>query len=344
MTKEIESAHANRKNEHIFLALKQAKQNRFSSSIFDLIRLERPAVPSVQVGEIDVSTSLLGQKFQWPFFIEAMTGGSNRALEINDQLSKVAKKYNLAMAVGSQSIALKEPKTAKSFEIVRNNNPEGFIMANIGIGHDYKHAQEVVDMINADALEIHINAAQELSTSDGERDFSTWLEKLKEIIANVSVPVILKEVGYGFSNDSLIQLDQLKPAAINVAGAGGTDFGLIETTRSPKTIFPVQENPDTNILSNRNIGIPTPEVLINAKNIGIKTDVIANGGIISTMDVVKSLVLGSKFVGVAGHFLDALNNHRLEQEIEVWQEQLPLLFALYNSKNIEQLQETKFLI
>ncbi|MDR2661015.1 MAG: type 2 isopentenyl-diphosphate Delta-isomerase [Lactobacillaceae bacterium] len=338
--KKIESALSQKKNEHIFLALKQWKNIESKKTNFSKVFLDRPSLLTIDYKNIDLSTNFLNHQFKWPFYIEAMSGGSSLGYQLNDELSKIAREFDLAMAVGSQSIALKQTdkQTIESFKIVRKNNPNGFIFANIGIGHNANEAQQAIDMIEANVLEIHINPVQELSTSDGDRNFSNWNETLQDIIENIKIPIIIKEVGFGFSKNSLLKLDNLNVAAINVAGSGGTDFGLIESTRSPNKTWGEQVK---NISSNQNslFTNPTYEILKNARNLNLKTPLIANGGIASADDVFKSLALGSHLVGVAGYFLYLWKNKKLAEEIRNWQTQLPFLYASFNAENLNDLHQ-----
>ncbi|MDR0899945.1 MAG: type 2 isopentenyl-diphosphate Delta-isomerase [Lactobacillaceae bacterium] len=324
MSEKIESAHAHRKNEHISLALQQWKSGDLGNALQDL-ELVRPLIPSSSVSEVDTSVDIFNYHFAWPFYIEAMTGGSQLSSKINQDLSEIAKKYDLAMAVGSQSIALKEKDSIESFTVVRKNNPNGFLFSNIGIGHSGKEAQAAVDMIEANALEVHINAAQEIAAPDGDRDFNSWLESLQDIIETVNVPVVVKEVGFGMDLESIQEIAKLNPAAINVSGNNGTDFGKIEEDRNHDIDFWLDD-----ILSNKKIGISTLESLNNAAEANLEIPYIANGGISNPMDVFKSQMLGASLIGVAGYFLWQYNQRQLEQTIERWQKQLPMLYALYN--------------
>ena len=156
--------------------------------------------------------------WQYPFYIEAMTGGSEKTGEINQQLAVAARETGLAMAVGSESIcAIKEPAQATSLQIAREVNPDGFLMANIGAGHSAANAQRAVDLIHADALEVHVNAAQETVMPEGDESFY-WKDNIKEIVEYVKVPVIVKEVGFGMDAQSINELAEMGVQYVNIGG------------------------------------------------------------------------------------------------------------------------------
>lgn len=355
-SKKIESAHAHRKDEHLSLVIWQWR-HKLPLSGLQFVRLDRPVLPNVNADDVNHSVNLFGNHFQWPFYIEAMTGGSFRTGVINQKLAGIAKKYNLAMAVGSESISISEKKTVKSFSIVREENPDGFIFANIGAGHSVEDAKEAIRIVDANALEIHLNAVQELSMSEGDRDFTSWKKNISNIIEQVNVPVILKEVGFGMSKKSVADLAGLHPAAINVAGAGGTDFGRIEETRNRQSFWETIDQEDQNeqdqeeeiddpefqsiLTSNTNLGIITSDSLRFAKQANTGLPIIANGGITNSLEVFNALALGAKMAGIAGYFLFQLSQNKLEKTIESWQKQLPLLYAAYGATKSEQISQLK---
>ncbi|MDN6967461.1 type 2 isopentenyl-diphosphate Delta-isomerase [Oenococcus sp. UCMA 17063] len=355
-SKKIESAHAHRKDEHLSLVIWQWR-HKLPLSGLQFVRLDRPVLPNVNAKDVNHSVNLFGNHFQWPFYIEAMTGGSFRTGVINQKLAGIAKKYNLAMAVGSESISISEKETVKSFSVVREENPDGFIFANIGAGHSVEDAKEAIKIVDANALEIHLNAIQELSMSEGDRDFTSWKKNISNIIEQVNVPVILKEVGFGMSKKSVAALASLHPAAINIAGAGGTDFGRIEETRNRQSFWETIDQEDQNeqdqeeeiddpefqsiLTSNTNLGIITSDSLRFAKQANTGLPIIANGGITNSLEVFNALALGAKMAGIAGYFLFQLSQNKLEKTIESWQKQLPLLYAAYGVTKSEQISQLR---
>lgn len=327
-----ESKQAHRKDEHLSLGVNLWRQTEHLQigATFSDIRWLPETFPEMAVTDVDVSAKLFNHQFNWPFYIEAMTGGSDLTGRINGQLAEVAKQTNLAMAVGSQSIALKESAAAKTFKIVRKNHPNGFLIANLGADHPIKNVREAIDMIDANAIEMHVNVAQELVMSEGDREFY-WLDNLATIIAKSPVPVIIKEVGFGMSTSAFNTLNKLAPAAINVGGGNGTNFAIIERRRNrPIDPFNIDQ-----------YGLSTVESLLSAQLVKNKIPLIATGGIQSANDIVTSLMLGSTLTSSAGFILETLMDQgqpALIKQIESWQMALPRLFTLLGAKNSLALQ------
>lgn len=330
-----ESNQAHRKDEHLSLGVNIWRQNKRLQvgANFDDIRWLPDTFPEMSVSDVDLGVMLLNHHFDWPFYIEAMTGGSHLTSRINGQLAQVAQKTNLAMAVGSQSIALKESDAVASFKIARQNNPDGFLIANLGADHSIKNVRDAIDMIDANAIEMHVNVAQELVMAEGDREFY-WLDNLSTIIAKSPVPVIIKEVGFGMSNQAFKTIKQLAPAAINVGGANGTNFAVIERRRN--------RQPDTFNIDQ--YGLSTVESLLSAQFSNNQIPLIATGGIQSANDIITSLMLGASLTSSAGFMLATLMDKgetALIQQIEDWQRALPRLFTLLGAKNGQSLQHAE---
>ena len=199
--------HQHRKDEHLSLAYKYWKEERNQTLglTFSDVRIIPNTLPELSTEKVELSSKVFGQDFEFPFYIEAMTGGGERADKINQTLAESAKNQHLAMAVGSQSIALKFPELAAGFKEVRKIHSSGFLFANLGAGHSLENAKRAVEMIEANALEIHVNTAQELPMDEGDREFY-WLENINEIASQLEVPVIVKEVGFGISQKTFKEL------------------------------------------------------------------------------------------------------------------------------------------
>lgn len=319
-----QSIGSHRKDEHLFLAEKYFKNA--ATADFQGVRLLHNALPETSVDAVDVAT---GAPFgwQWPFYINAMTGGSPTTGKYNAELGTLAKNAHLAIASGSQAVALREPALVESFTVLRRNDPTGFILANLGAGHDWHAAQQAVAMLEANALELHLNAAQELIMPEGERDFR-WLDNIADVVAHSSVPVVVKEVGFGMTATTISQLEKAGVAYIDVAGRGGTNFAQIENARRPRRDYAMLQD----------FGQSTVESLLEAQ--GASATMMATGGVRTPLDIVKALRLGAAAVGVSGQIL-----HWLVQESPVaaathlaqWQQQLPELFALFGARNTASL-------
>ena len=327
--------HQHRKDEHLSLAYKywREEKNQTSGLTFSDSRIIPNSLPELSTKKINFSSEVFGQNFEFPFYIEAMTGGTERADKINAQLAEIAKNQHLSMAVGSQSIALKFPELAAGFSEVRKIHSSGFLFANIGAGHSLENAKRAVDMIEANALEIHVNTAQELPMDEGDREFY-WLENINEIASQLEVPVIVKEVGFGISQKTFKALAKTAVSGINIGGAGGTNFAWIERKRS-KNGFNLDE-----------FGLSTIESLLEAKMADNRKSLIATGGITSAQEIFKSLILGADLSSSAGFILKNLMQtgpEKVEEVIEQWKQDLNKLFVLTGSKNIEECRKVELL-
>lgn len=328
-----ESAQAHRKDEHLSLGVNLWRQQNFLTpgASYEDVRWLPVVFPEMAVSDTDVSVDLFNHHFDWPFYIEAMTGGSELTGRINSQLAEVARTTNLAMAVGSQSIALKEPDLASTFKVARKQHPDGFLIANLGADHPIENVRAAVDMIDANAIEMHVNVAQELVMAEGDREFF-WLDNLANVIAKSPVPVIIKEVGFGMSQSAIKTIQQLNPAAINIGGANGTNFAVIERRR----------NRQAETLNIDQFGLSTVESLISAQIMQNQYPIIATGGIQSANDVITSLMLGATLVSSAGFMLKTLmddGQSALVQQIEGWQSALPRLLTLLGAQSNQELVE-----
>lgn len=321
----------NRKDEHIEYALKQG----FVQNDFDKIRIIYDALPSIAYDEINLEAKFCGFKFDYPIYINAMTGGSLNAKEINDRLSKLAAHFNIPIASGSLSIALKNKEVVDSFRIIRENNPKGIVMANIGADKTLKDAIEAIEILNANILQIHLNVVQEMIMPEGDRNFKYLEENIKEIVQNVKVPVIVKEVGFGMSLNTLEKLKSLGVKTIDISGSGGTNFAIIENARREEAF-----------VSLNNFGISTVESLLETKNIsGI--DILASGGIRNPLDVIKALILGAKAVGMSKYFLNIVTNYSMEEAIKSIEKfiiELKSIMTILGKRKINELRDVEIVL
>lgn len=266
------------------------------STGFENLHLIHQALSCCNLAEINTTTNLLGKKQQFPLIINAITGGAQGLDKINEKLAFAAQECGIGLAVGSQTAAIKNRATRNTFEIVRKVNPHGLIIANISALTTADNALEAVEMIEADGLQLHLNLAQELAMSEGDRDFKHLIEKIASIKEKISVPVIVKEVGFGLSLETVNQLKQIGIKYIDIGGAGGTNFAAIEQARNESFTNPYLIN----------WGIPTVISLVEALSVyqESQTYVIASGGVRTALDIVKSLVLGAEAVGIAYPILE----------------------------------------
>lgn len=322
-----------RKKEHIENYLMSSfKGNTLLGDVY----LEHNALPNLNYDDIDTKTSFLGKTIDYPILINAMTGGADFSQEINKDLATLAKEFNIPMAVGSQTIALEEEDSQESFKIVREIiGNDGIVISNLNGQATAEDAKKAVELIDADALQIHLNPAQELAMEEGDRDFVGIADNIKNIINYIDRPVIVKEVGFGISKDVAARLYNLGVRNIDVAGYGGTNFIEIENLR----------NPVTDLTDLYSWGIPTAVALINCRQLPDDLYLIASGGIRNSMDIVKSIVLGANLVGISGELLSYLvhggyTNARSYLEDLIYK--IKMLMLLLGKRDIEELKKTKY--
>ena len=325
----------NRKDQHIHFA----EMQYLSQSQNDLngIRFIHQSFSEMSVNETQLTTRLDSLTLDYPFFINAMTGGSDKAAIINQNLAFVAKETGLAMAVGSVSTAMKEPHWEESFKIVRKTNPNGLIFSNLGAHHTLENAKRAVDLLEADALQIHINTPQELVMPEGDRDFTKWLTNIEDIVAHLGVPVIVKEVGFGMSQETISQLLNIGVKIIDVSGRGGTNFIHIENER--------RELKEFNYLLNW--GQTTAESLLEAYPNKDQASFIASGGIRNPLHMLTAFRLGAQAVGISGEFLHMIltkGNESTIETVEEWKAELRALMTLVGAKNIQDVQKAKVIL
>ncbi len=323
-----------RKDEHLLLAQQLPDGPR--SSGLEHIHLLNDSVPELDLEEIDLGSIFLGKKLKFPLLINAITGGTRQAAQINQALSALAARQQIAMAVGSQTIAIEDPGLRYTFALVREANPEGIILANVSAASGVKEALEAVEMIKADGLQLHFNIPQELAMPEGDRSFKGILKQVEKIKENCPVPIIAKEVGFGFSRESIERIYQTGVKIFDIGGQGGTNFVSIEDQR--RGMFGSELD---------GWGIPTAVSLIEALSLELPVKIIASGGIRSALGAAKALALGADMVGMAGSLLKILLNQgpvKLEQEMEALLYRLKAVFLMTGARNLEELQEKPLII
>lgn len=325
------SQRSQRKEEH--LALAKMFFNKNNNSDFDKVHLLRPALPETKVDVQAIQTTMFGKKISAPFFVNAMTGGSKKSLEINKRLAQACKHENLAMSLGSASILEKEPDKLDSFLIARQENPDGLLFANVNPDTNPTIAQKIVSELHADALQIHINVLQEIVMPEGDRDFH-WLNSMQEIRQQVDVPIIVKEVGSGISLDSLRTLLNAGFDIIDLGGSGGTNFSQIENHRRQDTTFEFIDD----------LGLSTAKCLLSAQKITGPETLIASGGITNALQIFKALALGANYVGIANLFLQYASQSKesLIEEMSTLKAQLTALCAIFGIDSVDDTSQIKY--
>lgn len=324
-----------RKADHIRLALEPAMQSR--QSHFERWRLEYRALPELDRAAIDLSTDFLGRRLALPLLVSCMTGGTDRALDLNRRLARAAERAGVAIGVGSQRVALADGALAESFR-VRQLAPSVPILANLGAvqlnyGYGYAECLAAVEMVEADALVFHLNPLQEALQPEGQCNFAGLLDKIGEVAAKLPVPVVVKEVGSGLSGSVGRQLVGRGVRILDTAGVGGTSWARIEAARAA--------DDDLGELFGE-LGIPTPQSIRELAELPGVT-VIGSGGIRNGLDAAKAIALGAHLVGIAQPFLEAAveSTERVVERIERIRLELEIALFSVGAATPEALRESR---
>src|SRR5690625_4263638 len=334
MSSETPSPRAARKDDHVRLASAQQTEGPRRSD-FDDLEFVHHALSGTSPETVDLSVDLGDWTWSAPFYVNGMIGGTETTARIHRDLA-------LPTACGSMSVALDDAEAAKGFTVIREVNPDGFVMGNLGAGRSADDARRAVELLGADALQIHVNPVQETAMPEGTRDFSEWLDGLAEIVAACPVPVMVKEVGFGLSRRTLGQLAEIGVRFADVSGAGGTDFLRIEHDRAGAPDFAMLTGFGQSALACL-LDAPDEWTGGGAVSAGV---LLASGGVRNPYDVVKALACGARAVGVAGTFLQTVLDHGPDGLIDLvrtWQDQTRALLALLGAQRSTDLAHTDLL-
>lgn len=332
-----------RKVDHIRINLEKDVQFPRLTTGLENYRFMHQAVPEINLAEVDSQVKLFGKTLSAPLVISSMTGGTEMAYRINQNLAQAAQAHGIAMGLGSQRAAIEDPKLAYTYQ-VRNVAPDILLFANVGaVQLNYKYGadqcQRAVDMIDADALILHFNVLQEAVQPEGDTNFTGLLKKVEQVCKAISVPVIAKEVGWGFSEQNARDLANAGAAAIDVAGSGGTSWSEVEYHRAP-TAFHARV-----AASFADWGIPTADAIQYAVKGAPKLKVIASGGLRDGIDIAKCIALGASAGGIAGPFLKAadVSIEAVNDLIRELVSQIRIAMLCSGAANIAMLQHTPLL-
>ncbi|MBW4691115.1 MAG: type 2 isopentenyl-diphosphate Delta-isomerase [Lyngbya sp. HA4199-MV5] len=292
-----------RKADHLRICLDEDVQCRQMTTGLERYRFTHCCLPEIDRQDIDLTTIFLGKTLGAPLLISSMTGGTDHAKLINQRLATIAQHYRLAMGVGSQRVAVEQPTVAETFA-VRAVAPDIPLFANLGaVQLNYRYGldecRRVVDDLEADALILHLNPLQECIQTNGDTNFRGLLEKIVVLCETLPVPVIAKEVGNGISAAMAIRLMEAGVAAIDLAGAGGTSWALVESARA------TDDRQRRLGQTFADWGLPTAECLTEVRAIAPHIPLIASGGLRDGLDAAKAIALGADLAGMALPFLQA---------------------------------------
>lgn len=336
-----------RKKEGIEIPLKENVQSKNNTTLLECVYLIHNALPEINFDEIDLSTTFLNRKFSAPLIIDSMTGGTDEALIINKRLGNIAEQYGLGMGLGSQRAGLKSDKLVESYSISRKVAPNAFLIANIGgaqlaEGLSFSDVSKIIKMIDADAIAIHLNPLQELIQPEGEPRFKGIEQKITELVQNIEIPIIVKEVGSGISYDVSTRLQKTGISAINIAGSGGTSWAGIEQIRAKKMNSGIKSQLGSLFWD---WGIPTA-LSILMTSMAVKLPIIASGGLRNGLEVSKCLILGSSMCAMAYPFLRKAfeSESELENFTKLILNEIKGTMFLLGSLTVQDLKNTRYIL
>src|SRR6267143_1119851 len=334
-----------RKAEHVNIILQEnvsAEYNYWSD-----VRLVHNALPEIDLDDVDVGVKFLGKRLEAPLIISSMTGGFGMGKEINANLAKAAAEVGVAMGVGSQRAALEKPDLVPTYAVVKDHGVP-LIFANLGApqlvpqegkrAYGVADAKKAMDMIDADALIIHLNFLQEIVQPEGDRRAKGCLAAIRTLAAKF--PLMAKETGAGISRETASRLKQAGVQAIDVGGLGGTSFSAVEHYRARKEASTLKERLGATFW---NWGIPTPASILLAD---VARPLVATGGIRSGRDAAKGIALGATMAGMAKPMLEAakVSANAVVTELRAVIEELKAAMFLTGSTSIEALQERPVIV
>lgn len=320
---------SNRKDDHITHAL--AYQSPYNS--FDDMELIHCSLPDIDLADVDVTTHFAGRLWEVPFYINAMTGGSQRAKQVNEKLAQLAESCGLLLVTGSYSAALDNP-TDTSFP-TKNSHPNLLLATNIGIDKPYERGLAAVRAVEPLFLQVHVNLMQELLMPEGERAFAQWQSNLAAYAQHMPVPVVLKEVGFGMDRKTVERAMTAGIKTIDISGRGGTSFAYIENQRG----------------GNRSYlddwGQTTVQTLLNLQDLTEQVEILASGGVRHPLDMVKCLVLGARAVGLSRTVLELVEHRPLDEAIAIvngWKDDVKLIMCALNCRTLADLKRVDYIL
>ncbi len=325
--------YCSRKDDHVRLAVEQHdRRGGGALNQFDEVSFVHDALAGTSEEAVSLATEVAGSGWAAPLYINAMTGGSARTGEVNRGLAIAARAAGVPIASGSMSAYLHDATLAPTYRVLREENPDGFVIANVNANATPDMARRAVDLIEADALQIHVNTIQEIVMPEGDRDFSGWPGRIAALVEALDVPVIVKEVGFGMTRSAVTRLAGLGVSTVDVSGRGGTNFASIENARRPREDFAYLAG----------WGQPAPACLVDSAAAAHAAGVtlLASGGVRHPLDVVRALALGARAVGVSGQFLSVLETEGVDAlvaTLTAWVDQIRQLMVVLGAPTVADL-------
>jgi len=329
-----------RKTEHIRLCLTENVEGVNKSTGLEGISFIHNALPEIDFSAITLDTAFLNKPLKAPFLVSSMTGGSGLATEINQNLAKASEMKGWAIALGSTRAILESKAHEDSF-LIRKHAPSVPLIANIGAvqlnyGYGVEECQRIVDLTEADSLVLHLNSLQEVVQDGGDLNFANLLPKIEKICNQLTVPVGIKEVGFGIDGSVAEKLHDVGISYIDVAGAGGTSWSQVEKLRSQDPLRKAAAE------AFNSWGLPTKDCIVSVRSRLNETPIVASGGMKTGLDAAKAITIGANVIGYARQLLEAATESTEAVVREMEQIELELKMAMFGigAQTIEELKNT----
>jgi isopentenyl-diphosphate delta-isomerase len=297
-----------RKLDHIRVVLGEDINAKGIVTGFAAYRLPHTVLPELDLHEVDTSTTFLGKPMRAPLLISSMTGGAEATARINLVLAEAAEHLGIAMGVGSQRAAVVDSRLSYTYQ-VRRVAPHIPLLANLGAvqlnyGFGVEHCRRAVEMIEADALVLHLNPLQEAVQPEGNGNFKGLLSHIEQVCRELPVPVIAKEVGNGIGAADAQRLVDAGVRVIDVAGAGGTSWSEVERFRH------TSERGAKVAGAFAGWGLSTTEAIRQVRQALPDITLIGSGGVRSGVDMAIALALGADLAATARPALGPATSER----------------------------------
>lgn len=332
---------AERKREHLEIAVKEEVEEYEYDNWLRYVHLIHYACSEISPDTVNLKTRFLNHEFKIPIMIEALTGGCSEAKRINKILAEACQEAGVGMYVGSQRAALKDPSLTETYSITRKVAPDIFLVANIGAAQivseeGVKDALRAIEMIEADAISIHLNLAHEILQPEGDTSFRGLLRALEKLREEVDIPIIVKEVGFGISKEAALKLSKTGISAIDVAGRGGTSWAKIEWFRLKSRGLELKAKIAMHM---REWGIPTAASILEVRTVLPNIPLVGSGGVRTGLDIAKVIALGANIAGIGLPFLKYAyfgGKKKVLEYISELEEELRAVIALTGFKSVDE--------
>lgn len=328
-----------RKEDHITHALNNDTEASGFSEL-DRVNLVHQALPELDFAEVDIGTWQLGKSVPTPFIVSSMTAGHQDGELINERLISACHTNGWTMGVGSQRRELEDNSYRDNWRALRARFPSVRLLGNLGLSQlintSIDDIRRLVDNLEAQAMQIHLNGLQECIQPEGTPQFKGGLHAIEHLAKTLNCPVVVKETGCGISEQVANQLKDCGIQALDVSGLGGTHWGRIEGLRS-------QEGQQQQAAKTfRNWGISTVQSILNVKKVQPPFEIWGSGGVRSGLDAAKLLALGASNIGFAKPMLEAavISEAQVSELMQTIAFELRVALFCSGTKTINTFQET----